>query len=245
MTPVRLRVDGATVAFGGLRAVDDVSVEFEAGAITGLIGPNGSGKSTLVNAVAGQVRPVAGDVRIGDRSLTGLRADRIVRLGLARTYQIPRIPPELTVAEVIDVPLIYVRGHERLRLAGLEEAGAIARFCGLTQGLGTRCGQLSVPDMRRLEIARALACAPRVLLLDEVMAGLSPSDAIQVVDLVRRIHGAGVTVVVIEHVMRIIASLCHAVVVLNEGRVLATGTPDDVLRRPEVREAYLGRGFTL
>jgi branched-chain amino acid transport system ATP-binding protein len=242
---VGLTVTRAAVAFGGLRAVDDVSLEFAPGVITGLIGPNGSGKSTLVNMVAGQVRSVGGEVWLGDRPLTGLRPDRIVQRGLARTYQIPRVPPELSVAEVIEVPLTYVRRRDGSRLPGLEDAATITRFCGLSQSLRTTCGRLSVPDMRRLEIARALACAPQVLLLDEVMAGLSAHDAGQVVDLVRRIHQAGVTVVVIEHVMRIIASLCHHVVVLNYGRVLATGAPDDVLRRPEVREAYLGREFTL
>jgi branched-chain amino acid transport system ATP-binding protein len=237
-----IKVENLVVAFGGLRALDGVGVTFADDQITGLIGPNGSGKSTLVNTISGQIRAAEGIIRLGGQMVSGLRTDRLVRRGLARTYQIPLMPPQLTVEEVISVPLTYGRGRDFL-LPGLGDAVSVARFCGLGGFIGKICGQLSVTDLRRLEIARAIACGPSVLLLDEVMAGLSHEDSADVVGLVRRIHAGGVAVVVVEHVMRIITSLCHRVVVLNQGRLLAEGAPADVLADEGVREAYLGRGF--
>ena len=239
-----LDIRDVTVAFGGLRALDGVSVTFEAGRITGLVGPNGSGKSTLVNTISGLFRPSAGEIALGGEAISRLRPDEIVRRGLARTYQIPRVPPELTVREVISVPLTFLPGDRPATLGAGSEA-EIAALCGLSPVIDRVCGQLSVTDLRRLEIARALACRPNVLLLDEAMAGLSHEDSMAVVDLVRRIHAAGLTIVVIEHVMRIITELCTAVVVLNSGQVLRTGTPQEALTDPAVREAYLGRGFVL
>jgi branched-chain amino acid transport system ATP-binding protein len=241
---VSLAVEGAVVAFGGLRALDGITAEFAPGAITGLIGPNGSGKSTLVNMIAGQLTPVAGRIHLGEQEITRMRADKIARRGLARTYQIPRVPPQLTVQEVIGVPLTYIGATDR-RLSELSDALSIAQFCGLSHPIDCPCAQLPVPDLRRLEIARALACAPSVLLLDEVMAGLSHADASQVVRLIRRIHAADITIVIIEHVMRIIAELCASVLVLNNGSVLASGHPREVLTDPAVREAYLGKGLAL
>jgi branched-chain amino acid transport system ATP-binding protein len=241
--PVGIGVKNVTVAFDGVKALDGVTIDIAGGAITGLIGPNGSGKSTLVNLISGQKRPSAGSVLLGSVAITGQRADRIVRLGVARTFQIPNVPRQLTIEEVISVPFFYVRRRGRLP-ENLRSAASIARFCGIKQDIGALCGELSVPDLRRLEIARALACGPSVLLLDEVMAGLSLDDAAQVIDLVRRLNAAGMTIVVIEHVMRIISELCHEVVVLNHGVLLAAGRPDAVLKDSKVGEAYLGRGAT-
>jgi len=239
-----LRVEGCTVAFGGLRAIENVTFDIPEGTITALIGPNGSGKSTFVNMVSGQIPPMAGRVLLGGRPITGLRPDRIVHRGLARTYQVPKVPKELTIEEVISVPLLYARSDRPLP-PGVRNAADLARYCGLRPAVTTRCGQLSVSDLRRLEIARALACRPAMLLLDESMAGLSLEDTGQVMALVRGIHAAGVTVLVIEHVMRIIATLCQHAVVLNQGRLLAEGEPQRVLTDGQVREAYLGKGFTL
>ncbi|PSC06593.1 ABC transporter ATP-binding protein [Alsobacter soli] len=242
MTGVRVR--GCTVAFGGLRAIDDLTLDIPANAVTALIGPNGSGKSTFVNMVSGQIPPRGGQVLLDTDAVTGLRPDRIVHKGLARTYQVPRVPKELTIDEVISVPLLYARSDRPLP-GGARSAADLARYCGLRPEVTTRCGRLSVSDLRRLEIARALACRPRVLLLDESMAGLSLEDTDQVIGLVRDIHASGVTVVVIEHVMRIIARLCSHAIVLNQGRLLAEGPPPQVLTMASVREAYLGKGFTL
>jgi branched-chain amino acid transport system ATP-binding protein len=239
-----LRIEGCTVAFGGLRAIDDVTLDVPEGAITALIGPNGSGKSTFVNMVSGQIPPRRGRILLDGAPLEGLRPDRVVHKGLARTYQVPRVPKELTIDEVISVPLLYARS-ERPLPGGAKTASDLARYCGLRPDVHTRCAQLSVSDLRRLEIARALACRPRLLLLDESMAGLSLEDTDQVIGLVRDIHAAGVTVVVIEHVMRIIARLCSYALVLNQGKLLAQGPPERVLTDQSVREAYLGKGFTL
>lgn len=239
-----LRVNQVTKSFGGLRAVDQVSLAFEPGRITGLVGPNGSGKSTLVNLLSGEYKPTAGEICLGTRNITRLRPDHVVRLGVARTYQIPKFPSDLTIGEIIDVPLRYV-GRQAFSVQGPKDAPSIADFCGLTQPLDTRCGQLSVTDLRRLEIARSMACFPTVLLLDEVMAGLSHEDATAIAALVRLMKGWGVTIVIIEHLMRIITDLCDHVVVLNSGKLLAEGQPVEVLTRDSVREAYLGRSFKL
>jgi branched-chain amino acid transport system ATP-binding protein len=238
-----LRVVDVTKSFGGLKAVDQVSLTFERGQITGLVGPNGSGKSTLVNILSGEYKPTAGQIYLGENDIACIRPDRIVRLGLARTYQIPKFPPQLTIGEVIDVPLRYV-GRQRT-LQDLKDGPSIADFCGLAQSLNTHCGQLTVTDLRRLEIARSIACFPMVLLLDEVMAGLSHEDAAAIVTLVRRLKASGITVVIIEHLMKVITDLCDRVVVLNSGKLLAEGLPNEVLARESVREAYLGRSFKL
>ncbi|MCC2689618.1 MAG: hypothetical protein K0S21_2421 [Rhizobiaceae bacterium] len=237
-----LAVTNCTVAFGGLKAIDDLTLTIPGGTITALIGPNGSGKSTFCNMVSGQIPPVTGSVLLDGASITRVRTDRIVAAGLARTYQVPRVPRELTIGEVIGVPLRYARSSRDLP-RGMSTGADVARFCGLAPSLDTRCAELSVSDLRRLEIARALACKPRVLLLDEAMAGLGHEDAEQVIALVREVHAAGITIVVIEHVMRIIASLCQHALVLNNGRLLSEGTPAVVLSDPVVREAYLGKGF--
>jgi len=237
-----LAVTNCTVAFGGLKAIDDLTLIIPGGTITALIGPNGSGKSTFCNMVSGQIPPVTGSVLLDGASITRVRTDRIVAAGLARTYQVPRVPRELTIGEVIGVPLRYARSSRDLP-RGMSTGADVARFCGLAPSLDTRCAELSVSDLRRLEIARALACKPRVLLLDEAMAGLGHEDAEQVIALVREVHAAGITIVVIEHVMRIIASLCQHALVLNNGRLLSEGTPAVVLSDPVVREAYLGKGF--
>jgi len=239
-----LSTHNLTVAFGGLKALNEISLTFEEKKITGLIGPNGSGKSTLVNTLSGQIKPTQGRVQFNQQEIGGLRSDQIVLRGLARTYQIPRVPPELTVQEVISVPFSYV-GRRHCLVGGLSDERSIADFCGLGALLTRRCGGLSVTDLRRLEIARALACGPEVLLLDEAMAGLSQQDALKVIEVVRRVHAAGVTIVIIEHRMSIIASLCDLVLVLNHGQLLATGEPKQVLTNPLVREAYLGKGFKL
>jgi branched-chain amino acid transport system ATP-binding protein len=239
-----LEIRNLSVAFGGLKALNAASLTFAAGSVTGLIGPNGSGKSTLVNTISGQIRPNGGTVTLGARDITAKRADRICAFGLARTYQIPRVPRELSVREIISVPLQYV--HPLVpRLPELSNEEDIAAFCGLAPLLDRSAGLLSITDLRRLEIARALACGPQVLLLDEAMAGLSHEDAVRVAETIRRVQAAGVTIVIIEHLMSIITSLCNAVVVLNHGQCLAAGAPGEVLADPRVREAYLGKGFKL
>lgn len=237
-----LSVRDLTVAFGGLKALDGVSLTFPAQCITGLIGPNGSGKSTLINSMSGLIPTASGEISIGRQSVRSLRPDQIAARGLARTFQIPLVPPQLTVREVISVPLMYIR-RPRMLLSGLGDAESIAEFCGLAPVLRRMCGELSVTSLRRLEIARALACAPAVLLLDEAMAGLSHDDALALIEVVRKVYEAGVTIVVVEHVMSIISSLCEQIIVLNQGKLLVHGSVHDVLSNQQVREAYLGKEF--
>jgi branched-chain amino acid transport system ATP-binding protein len=239
-----LVAEHCTVAFGGLKAINDVSLAIPPLSITALIGPNGSGKSTFVSMAAGQISPRSGQILLDGEPITRMRPDRIVRRGLARTYQVPRVPRELTIEEIIDVPLFYAKSASPIP-GGARNAAEIAAFCGLKPAPSTRCGQLSVSDLRRLEIARALACRPKVLLLDETMAGLSLEESDQVMQVVRNIHASGLTIVIVEHVMRIIAQLCDHAVVLNQGQLLAQGKPADVLTDQNVREAYLGKGFKL
>jgi branched-chain amino acid transport system ATP-binding protein len=240
MTATPLSLRNLCVFFGGLKAVNDVTLDFAPGSVTGLIGPNGSGKTTVVNAVSGILRPTSGQVFLGDLEITGARPDVIAHHGLARTWQIPRMPPDLRVEQIIEVPRNYIPRPEGPTSA-FREPDRLAEICGLANVRKVECRNLSVADLRRLEIARALACGPRVLILDESMAGLSLADSEAIVNVIREIRNLGVTIVVIEHIMRIIIAVCDHVAVFNEGRLLTQGPPRDVLAQPAVQEAYLGK----
>ena len=230
-----LAVDGVSKSFSGLRAVDGVSFTVAPGEIIGIIGPNGSGKTTLLNTLSGALRPSAGTIRLGGTVLNGLRAHQIARLGLARTFQLVRVMPDLTVAENVAAARLFstsggsaATGRELLDLVGLgvmHEAPA---------------GDLTYIDQKRLELARALALDPQLLLLDESLAGLNPTELQQGIALVRSLRGEGMTILLVEHVMDAIRSLCDRCVVMNAGRKIAEGPPDAVLAEAEVIRAYLG-----
>jgi ABC-type branched-subunit amino acid transport system ATPase component len=247
-------------AFGGVRAVDGVTLSVGAGEIYGLIGPNGAGKTTFINLLTGFLRPDRGHVRFVGEEITDWPAHRLARLGLGRTYQQVRLFPAMTALENVLVGehsrrhapywrrLLMLPAAEREAAQARERAMALLGELGLGAVAQTRAGALSYGDRRRLEIARALASQPRLLLLDEPAAGMSHAEVERLMDLIRGLprRGAdggtgGVAVLLVEHNMRVVMGVCHRIGVLNFGRLIAEGSPAEIRAHPGVIEAYLGR----
>jgi branched-chain amino acid transport system ATP-binding protein len=234
---VILRTEHVTQRFGGLLANSDVSIQVKRGEILGLIGPNGAGKSTLFSAVAGMRRPTSGTVLFEGRDITALSAPERCELGIARTFQVPRSFDSMNVVEnVIVGSFVRNRSASAARRAALE----VLDYVGLAHRATIEARLLTPPEKRRLEVARALATRPKLLLLDEVLTGLTPQEARQGVELVRQVRRDGVTVVMVEHVMEIVMPLVDRTVVLHLGKKLAEGTPAEIVRNDEVIGAYLG-----
>ncbi|MFN4015452.1 MAG: ABC transporter ATP-binding protein [Reyranella sp.] len=234
-----LEVRDISKSFGGLKAVDRASLDVARGEIVGLIGPNGAGKTTLFAAIAGFHRPDAGTVSFEGRPITGLAPHRICAAGMVRTFQITQPFAGISVRENIMVGA-YLHTADR-RLAA-REAEAVAGLVGMKDQLDQRGADLTVAGRKRLELARALATGPRLLLLDEVMAGLNPTEIVEIVGVIRNIRASGVTILLIEHVMQAVTSLAERVYVLNQGRMIAEGTPAAIADDEAVIEAYLGHG---
>ena len=224
--------------FGGVVALSGVSFHVEASEIVGVVGPNGAGKTTLFDIIAGLQQPTAGEVEFDGRRITGLSAHRIARLGLARTFQIPRLFVQLNVLQNVLVGA-YTSGlgHHEAHEVALE---SLARV-GLEDRASVPAERLNLADRRRLEIARVLALRPRVVLLDEAMSGLNDAELVRMMDLVRNLNRDGTTFVLVEHVMKVVMSLCARVVVIDHGAVLVEDVPSVVVKDRRVIEAYLGQ----
>jgi branched-chain amino acid transport system ATP-binding protein len=236
-----LEVHVLSVRFGGLCALSNLSLSAEPGEILGLIGPNGAGKTTFINAVTGAVK-ATGSVRFGGRSISGFRPFKIARLGLARTYQVVQPFPEMSALDNVAAGALFSGAAPSLSEAR-KQAEAVLERVGLGREADWFAEELTLAQRKRLEVAKGLASKPRMLLLDEVNAGLNAAEIEEALGLIRSIAAEGVAVLLVEHVMRVVSGLCHRVIVLHHGRMIADGEPAHVLADQVVIEAYLGRRY--
>jgi branched-chain amino acid transport system ATP-binding protein len=239
-----LAIDNLGKRFGGFVALDNISLSVAPGERLGLIGPNGSGKSTLVNCICGTLRNEQGSVRFDGRKLDGLEAHQRTRLGLSRSFQLPRPFLSLSLADNIRVPLLYTvaaRGALHGKHEIDDKCFALLREVGLDSKARLLPRDLTQVEMRKLELARAMAAEPKLLIADEAMAGLTHSEVEDILTLLLRLNEQGVTIILIEHIMRAVMSFSRRLVVLVSGKKIADGLPDAVMRDPEVERAYLGQ----
>jgi branched-chain amino acid transport system ATP-binding protein len=235
-----IEAEKVTKKFGGLMALQDVSFYINRGEILGLIGPNGAGKTTLFNAVAGVFRPESGKIRFNGEEITGLPPFKLSLKGIARTFQITK--PFLNIS-VLDNMMVGALSKERNLEAGKKISLEVLEFIGLASKKDLLAANLTLEDRKKLELARALATKPSLLLLDEVMAGLNPKEMEDTLRLIRRVHAEGMTIFIVEHVMKAIMSVSHRIMVLHHGEKIAEGTPNDIVQNQKVIDAYLGQSY--
>lgn len=235
-----LEVNGITKRFGGLLANDNISFSVKQGEIIGIIGPNGSGKSTLFNCITGFYRPEGGRVLYQGKDITHLSADRICKLGIARTFQIVQVISDMTVLENVMTGAFL---RSRNKAAARAKAEEILRFTALWEKRDMVATSITIPDKKRLEVAMALATQPKLLMLDEAMAGLTPFELKEMLTLVRKVRENGITLVIVEHVMEAVMALSDRVIGINSGRKIVEDVPEKVVVNPEVIRAYLGERY--
>ena len=232
-----LEVTGITKRFGGLVAVDDLSLSLDKGQILGLIGPNGAGKTTAFNMISGFYKPDEGEIYFDGKKINGLRPDQVCKLGLARTFQIVKPFPQLSVRDNV---MVGAYNRTNSRRESRQKAEEIIDFLGMSDISDMTAGSLSVAYRKRLEIAKALATDPKIILLDEAMAGLRPTETDHMIDLVRQVSKQGIALLLVEHVMRVIMSLAERIVVIHHGEKIAEGEPKEIVQDKAVIDAYLG-----
>jgi branched-chain amino acid transport system ATP-binding protein len=237
-----LHLQGVTRQFGGLMALNNVSFDLSPGEIVGLIGPNGAGKTTLVNLVTAVYGLTRGKIFFDGRQIDGMKSHEISRLGVARTFQIVQPFPQMTVLENVAAGALFAAGARNL-VEAKEKALEHLKFVGLADLAGSSASALTLADRKRLELAKSLAMNPKLLLLDEVNAGLSNVEINRALDLIRRLVERGTTILLIEHLMKVVLAVCSRIIVLHHGQMIAEGVPSEVVRHPRVIEAYLGSRF--
>lgn len=236
-----LKLDGVSKHFGGFAALTDVNIEIARGERFGLIGPNGSGKTTLINCISGSLWNDGGSIVFDGEEISRLPAYQRTRRGIARSFQVPRPFSSMSVLENLVVPLEYVAHRGSLHTADTRgEAMALLERIGLADKAGTQSNQLTQVDLRKLELARAMAARPRLLVSDEAMAGLTGSEVDEILDILIKLNESGITIIMIEHIMHAVMRFSGRVVCLDAGRTIADGDPKEVIATPEVRKAYLG-----